>query len=458
MVAGLCLVAFSTFFSCKKLTEVPDNPPSSITQAQEFSDSTTTMTAVAGIYSYNSTAGNGFAYSDGRFTMSTAPSSDEVSYTSNSDQQQFYSYTLVPSNSTLTSLWGSPYQSMYQVNNILTGITNNSKLSASFVKQITGEMKVVRALYYFNLVNLFGGVPLVTSTDYNATAHIPKASLTAVYQQIITDLNDAVKKLPVSYPSDGRARPNLYTAQALLAKVHLYQGQWQAAYNEADSIIKSGIYDVTNTPLKGVFLHGSMEAIWQIPALGTNQATAEAGNFIPSYTGATPVFLVTPFLLNAFETGDQRVQNWLGKTVVNQQNLYYPYKYKNKRPTDTPLEDYMIFRLGEMYLIRAEAAAELNNLSGALADVNIIRSRAGLPSSTAEATSQTAVLAAIMHERQTELCFEWGNRWFDLKRTGTAGTVLSAEKTGWKSTAELYPIPQAQIQLDNMLTQNPGYH
>jgi len=111
-----------------------------------------------------------------------------------------------------------------------------------------------------------------------------------------------------------------------------------------------------------------------------------------------------------------------------------------------------------MYLIRAEAAAELNNLSGALADVNIIRARAGLAASTANVTSQTAVLAAVMHERQTELCFEWGNRWFDLKRTGTAGTVLTAEKTGWQSYDTLYPLPQAQIQLNNQLTQNPGYH
>jgi len=89
--------------------------------------------------------------------------------------------------------------------------------------------------------------------------------------------------------------------------------------------------------------------------------------------------------------------------------------------------------------------------------VNVIRNRAGLPNSTADVTSQTAVLAAVMHERQTELCFEWGNRWFDLKRTGTAAAVLGAEKTGYSANAALYPIPQTQIQLDNLLIQNPGY-
>jgi len=115
----------------------------------------------------------------------------------------------------------------------------------------------------------------------------------------------------------------------------------------------------------------------------------------------------------------------------------------------------MILRLGELYLVRAEAAAHLNNLTQALADVNTIRARAGL--GAVNATSQTAALSAVMHERQVELCCEWGNRWYDLKRTGTAATVLGSEKTGFTANAELYPLPQTQIQLDNNLTQNPGY-
>ena len=456
ILVALLLLARSVFVSCKKLIEIPPNPPTQITRSEQFLDSATAISAVVGVYTYNQ--GQGFAYSDANLTVSAGLSADEISSTeSYGDEGEFYSYTLTPVNSEITTLWQYPYQSLYQVNDVLSGISNNNQLSASFVKQITGEMKVVRALYYFNLVNLFGGVPIVTSIDYNTTAHLPRASVDAIYTQILADLGDAVKKLPASYPSAGRARPNLYTAEALLAKVHLYQGQWQAAYNEADSIINSGIYSVTNTPLNGVFLDGSNEAIWQLPATGSNQVTAEARNFIPN-SGTTPNFLVTPFLLSQFEAGDQRLQNWIGTTVVNNQNLYYPFKYKNVLASATPVEDYMVFRLGEMYLIRAEAAAELNNLSGALADVNIIRARAGLAASTASVTSQTAVLAAVMHERQTELCFEWGNRWFDLKRTGTAGIVLTAEKTGWQSYDALYPLPQAQIQLNNQLTQNPGYH
>jgi len=450
----LLIFVISAFFSCKKLIEIPSNPSTAITREEQYADSASAISAAAGVYTYNQ--GQGFAYSDANLTITTGLSADELSTTISSDELQFYSYTLTPLNAEIASLWNYQYQGLYQVNDVLNGVSNNNNLSASFTKQITGEMKVVRALYYFNMVNLFGGVPLVTSTDYTTTAHIPRASVDAVYAQILADLTDARQKLPASYPSAGRARPNLYTAIALLAKVHLYRGQWQAAYNEADSIIRTNIYSLP--ALNVVFLNGSSEAIWQLPALGSFNATAEGQNFVPYSSTSTPNFLVTPFLISQFEAGDQRFPNWVGIAVVNNQNLYYPYKYKNKLATASPLEDYMVLRLGEIYLIRAEAAAEMNDLTQALADVNTIRHRAGLLPVIVDATSQIAVLNAVTHERQTEMCFEWGNRWFDLKRTGTAAAVLSAEKKGWQSYAALDPLPQAQIQLDNLLIQNPGYN
>lgn len=450
---GFLLVA-GLFASCKKLIEIPANPPSSIVQKQQFADSATTITAVAGVYTYYS--GNGFAYSDAALTYTTGLSADELSYAQSTDFQQFYSYSLTPLNSGVNNLWSYPYQSVYEVNAVLNGVNNNSGLSTTFQKQITGEMEVVRALYYFNMVNLFGGVPLVTSTSYSATDRLPRATADAIYKQVLADLTDARKKLIAAYPSAGRARPNLYTALALLAKVNLYEGKWQSAYNEADSVIQSGNYTLEPT-LNNVFLDGSNEAIWQLPANQGYYGVADAQHFVPGYPGANLDFLLTAPLLNAFEAGDQRLQNWVGSSVVNGNTLYYPYKYKNVSASTTPTEDQMVLRLGELYLIRAEAAAHLNNLTQALTDVNVIRARAGLAASTASAASQTAVLAAVMHERQVELFCEWGNRWFDLKRTGTAAAVLGAEKTGFTSNAALYPVPQSQILLNNTLTQNPGY-
>jgi hypothetical protein len=460
VLAGGLLIALSTVFSCKKLIEIPVNPPTQITRQQVFADSSTTITAVAGVYSFTP-GGSGLPYKDGMLTISTALSAHEV-IGGYGDQAQFYSYTVTPINGEVSSLWQAPYSEIYQVNDVLAGITNNSNLSPAFVKQITGEMKFVRAFCYFNMVNLFGGVPLVTTTDYRTNTQLPQASVDAVYTQILADLDDAVKKLPVTYPSSGHMRANLYTAVALQAKVHLYQEKWPSAYTEADSVIKSGLYDITTTPLSDVFLDGSAEAIWQVPILDKYQGSGEGSSFTPYSSNQIPTFIVTDSLLNQFEPGDLRMANWLGVNVVNGQNFYYPAKYKDPYPT-SPATDYMLLRLGEMYLIRAEAAAQLDNLVGALADVNTIRERAGLGPSTADATSKAAVLAAVRKERRTELCFEFGNRWFDLNRTANntkypASGQASAVLTGWKPDFALYPLPQAQLQLNSHLIQNPGYH
>jgi hypothetical protein len=263
--------------------------------------------------------------------------------------------------------------------------------------------------------------------------------------------------LPAAYPSSGRFRPNLYTALSLLAKVQLYRQQWQAAYDAANLVVSSGLYTLV-PDLNKVFLNGSNEAIWQIPATSGQNVTQEASTFIP-YSNSVPRYLLTPFLQNAFESGDQRLQNWVKNYVVNiggaNQNFYGPYKYKNVNPNAPTKEDYMIFRLADLLLIRAEAAAHLGKTTDALADLNQVRARAGLAASTAATAGD--ILTAILHERQVEFFCEWGNRWFDLKRTGTINTVLGTEKPGWKPNEALYPVPRAQRQFNSTLTQNPGY-
>jgi hypothetical protein len=317
-------------------------------------------------------------------------------------------------------------------------------------------MKVMRSLYYFNLVNLFGDVPLVLTPDYKVNAALPRTSVDSVYGQIIADLTDARQNLSADYPSSGHVRPCRLVATALLSRIYLYRQQWQDAYDAADTVLTSGQYSL-ETDLNKVFLDGSAEAIWQLPATGPNEVTAEAYNFIPQSSGTVPTFPLNTWLINAFEPGDQRMQDWLGQVDVDGRTFYYPYKYKNVLTSSPTTEDYMILRLAEQYLIRAEASAELGNYAAALADVNAVRARAGLTASTADPNSKTEVLNAIMHERQIELFTEWGHRWYDLKRTGMAGTVLAAEKTGWNTNSALYPVPRLQLQDNVNLRQNPGY-
>ena len=126
----------------------------------------------------------------------------------------------------------------------------------------------------------------------------------------------------------------------------------------------------------------------------------------------------------------------------------------------------MVLRLGEQYLIRAEARARLgSNLSGAIGDLDKIRSRAGLPliATTNPGITQPALIDKIMHERQVELFSEFGHRWFDLKRTNTVDAVmnvvtpLKAAGAPWQPYQALYPIPITELQKAPNLTQNPGY-
>jgi hypothetical protein len=452
------LVMTSMLTACKKLIQIPSNPPTEITQSQQYADSATTMTAMANIYSYQDNQ-NGFMFDDGYLDLCGGLSSDEISTTTGlSSDLQFYEYGVNRFNDYISSLWGDPYSGLYPVNAALSGIAASSGLSTSLKTQLTGELEVVRSLYNFYLVNLFGPVPLVTSIDYTVTSKLGRSSVDSIYKQILTDLSAAEQVLTVNYAGQGHYRPNLYVVKAFLAKVYLYQQNWQAAYDAADTVIRSGLYALEPS-LDNVFLDGSQEAIWQIPATGPYSVTKEAENYIPQSFGTVPKYPLTTFLLNAFEPGDQRLQDWADSVAVNtasgSQTFYYPYKYKNIYPSGTT-EDFMIFRLGEQYLIHAEAAAELGQLGTALSDLNVVRARAGLPASTA--STQAALLSAIMHERQVELFCEWGNRWLDLVRTGTAANVLNAEKGGFQPYMTLYPLPNTQLETNNLLTQNPGYN
>jgi len=203
-----------------------------------------------------------------------------------------------------------------------------------------------------------------------------------------------------------------------------------SAYDSAE-MQASGV--INNTALYGtsslnqVFLKNSQEAIWQVQPVNIGWNTPDAQIFILSpaspMTGTlNPVYL-SPQILAAFEPGDRRRTNWIDSVTANGIIYYYPYKYKSAT-FNAPVTEYeMILRLGEQYLIRAEARARQNNIPGAQADLNLIRTRAGLSSTTAN--DQSALLAVIGHERQAELFTEWGHRWLDLKRSGEIDAVIA---------------------------------
>jgi hypothetical protein len=187
----------------------------------------------------------------------------------------------------------------------------------------------------------------------------------------------------------------------------------------------------------------------------------EGNNFIPT-EAARPSYALTTYLRNAFEVNDKRWNSWVKSKVSDGITYYYPFKYKKKADfiaNPKPVEYNMIFRLAEMLLIRAECRVHLNLLPGAIADVDAIRQRAGLPlvQATHPDISAAELSEKIAQERRIEFFIEGGHRWLDLKRTGKATETLKPIKSDWTVTKELWPIPQSQRSLNPALTQNDGY-
>jgi hypothetical protein len=439
-------------FSCRKFVEIAI-PKTQITTPAVYTDDATAISAIRGIYSkmMEGDFARGYLKS---VTLLTGLSSDEfINYSSDPNNVEFYTNSLLPVNSDINNLWKDAYSYIYQANAVIEGLSNSTGLSASIKTQLGGEAKFLRAYFHFYLVNLWGDVPLITTTDYRINATAYRTSSANVYQQIILDLKGAQSNLAddYSYSNNERVRPNKWAATALLARVYLYTGDWVNAEAQATMIISNtSRYSIVSN-LDNVFLKNSNEAIWQLMPVEPGKNTWEGTLFkIQNYVA------LTNQSVNAFEPGDNRKNSWVNSYTDATGLHYYPYKYKISIDNQ-PLTEYsMILRLAEQYLIRAEARAQQNNVVGAQADINTIRNRAGL--SNTAANDKASLLLAIEHERLVELFSEWGHRWLDLKRTNRTNAILGPLKgTSWQATDVLYAIPQSELLNDPNLTQNAGY-
>jgi hypothetical protein len=354
-------------------------------------------------------------------------------------------------------------------NSAINGLSSSTSLAPAIQKQLLGEAKFARAYIFFNAVNLYGEVPLVLSTDPQVNGTISRSPSATVLKQVIQDLNDAQALLSdnqyinlAGATTSDRTLPNKQAASALLARVYLYMQDWKDAETQASNVIGASVY-VLEPNLANVFLKTSRETIWALQSVSATYANADAYSLILTIApnGVIGQFPLSSNLVNAFESGDNRFANWVGTLQGGAITYYYAYKYKQGQIASGSVisENPIMFRLAEQYLIRAEARAQQNDLSDAQADLNVIRSRAGLSATTA--SGQSNLLSAIYHERQVELFSEFGHRWFDLKRTGTLDAVMAVvapQKGGsWSPFKALIPVPQSEILLNSNLTQNPGY-
>lgn len=407
---------------------------------------------------------NGFA--NGSFfsvTLLSGFSSDEfINYFNDRDVfVEFAQNDLNARQSSNYLLWSSCFDAIYAANSIIEGVTTSSSLSVDIKKQLEGEAKFVRAFTYFYLVNLFGNVPLIITTNYTANKSAHRQSVSNVYDQIIKDLLDAKALLNEGLVLGEKNRPNKIAANSLLARCYLYRGEWNKAIDESSIVLNDNRYQL-ETDLTKTFLANSKEAIWQMMHPLYLDATNEGSIFTLSYTPSfsTPASITTN-LLNSFETDDLRLNNWVSSYSDEVDTYYYPSKYKNVYTgmSHTNVEYSMVLRLAEQFLIRAEARARNNDLSGAIDDIDVIRKRAGLSLiiNSNPGISQSDLLLAIEQERKVEFFAEWGHRWLDLKRNDRANSVLSY-KSFWDQNDVLYPVPEQEILADpNLKPQNNGY-
>jgi hypothetical protein len=456
--AGITTLCLAT--SCKKLVSV-DAPTNALVTTSVFSKDGTAITAQLSVYAnlptYLSTN-----------ELYTGLSADEfTNYSTAQLNLDFYRNALNAQNDGgFNGQWAGFYNIIYRENAILENVKASTGMSGPVKQLMTGEALFMRALCYFQLVNMFGDVPLVTSTDYSVNSSLPRTPKDQVYGQMVSDLQGAQGLLSATYldASDNpgqtdRVRPTTWAADGLLARVYLYKGDYANAAKEASLVIANNAM-FSLSPLTGansVFKKNSTEAIWQLMPPTASFATVEGKTFI-LITQPTNV-TISPQLLNAFEIGDARKTNWVGSYTSGGTTWYFPNKYKDGTTATTLNEYSMVLRLAEQYLIRGEAEADLNDLTDAIKDLNVIRARAGL-ATYAGLTDQASVLTAIAHERQVEL-FSENDRWFNLKRTNTADavmTIVTPQKgSAWNSYQQLYPLNVSDLQYDPQLKQNAGY-
>ncbi len=362
---------------------------------------------------------------------------------------------ITSANASVATLWGSIYNTVYIANFIIEHLPDVPGLKSAERDKVLATAHFLRGYAYFMGYYSFGPIPLVVTTSIETNRNIPRASDGEIFQQIADDYSFALGKLTEDPVNAGFASE--YAVRAALARFNLYMGNWADAEAYAASVIESGQYTLVSDFSDIVTKDFTDEAIFEVgysltddPGtngnIGLNNLFVGRREIIPSNQAIVA--------LASSESGDRFSSIKFNiNNLVGNDNGWSVAKYGT---ADEDNNNVMVFRLAEMYLIRAEARAQQQNTAGAQEDINVLRARANAP--TVGALNQSQMLITIENERRYELAFE-GHRWYDLVRTGRADDVMPAFSPNWKSTYERWPIPQREIQNNPALTgnQNPGY-
>jgi len=409
--------------------------------------------------------------------------------------EAFDEFMVTIDNGVVNNLWASAYDDIKETNVILDRITDVSFRDEALKERIIGEAKFLRALSYFNLVRMFGGVPLMLHevSEPSETFAEKRNSVDEVYQQIVNDLQDAIARLPESYSGLDIGRATEGAARMLLADVHITRKNWQDALTQLREVEAMGysllpnyadIFDPDNK--------NNAESIFEIQFDGA--IDGEASNFIYRYAPFNSGTDIIPFgdlsfsssgeniptadLIRAYEPGDLRKDASIA-WYVKEGNAQYtdvalgdsiPFVKKFWHPFDQPgraHENFPVYRYAETLLMLAETLNELGQTGDAHQYINQVRVRADLD--PLQGLSQDQMRDAIARERRVELAFE-NKRWPDLIRTGKAVEVMNAHGMEMRSRSPrlgaaynvtenklLLPIPEREMRLNPHFEQNPGW-
>lgn len=374
---------------------------------------------------------------------------DNLDYTGTyQSDREFGLRNVSPDNSQIVATWASAYSGINRANNLLDAIPGISDMSAGEKDVAKGEALFIRSLLYWTLVRAFGDVPLILdpSRGVSEASNVSRTPAADVYAQIISDVEDAVNLLP---PGRVTGRATKQAANALLARIYLDAGNYTQARDKATAVIGSGLYSLPANFRSNWTSKNNTESIFELQ-YSVNNTTSLAFWYYPSQLGGRLGFSPSADFASSFEPNDQRRRASMDSVVTSGgEVIYYGNKYHRVSSED---DNVIVLRLAEMYLIRAEANARLNaDAATVRADLDVLRRRAGLGDLLETVTGQAALFTAILQERRAELAFE-GHRFFDLRRLGRAEAVLSIP-----ATRLLWPIPQAERDVNPNLGQNNGY-
>jgi len=394
---------------------------------------------------------------------------------------------ITPDNELIADFWAANYSIIFRANAVLNNIDKPSDYKAGEKDQYIGEAKFMRALSYFEMVRLFAGVPNVTTLLSAEEARtVPRASETDIYNLVIDDLKDAVKKLPVTMVA-GRASKG--AAIALLGKVYVYQKKWVEAEEQLSQLFKAPFsYALVNSfaDFWKLTNENSKESVFAMPYVAGSNGQNLSTAFIPNggvegiVSRGAEVALPSWSLNKLYIAGDTRKASTITDMLISKIGdapLWYPYvsKYAVKHDYGTSGLDLPVIRFADVILLYAETLYGLNRPSDALLELNKVRERAFAgPSKNyilSDIVSPADFSDKLFLERRLEFAYE-SERWYDLVRSGkylnftseeraynpNTGTALTVP-VATKAALKYLPIPQKEIdKAPDVLGQNDGYN